>query len=630
MCFAFCRGSVLGGLFLLWVGLAGCSSSDDIQARRFACASNDDCSAGEVCVVGGVCAKFDEITEEPSPVPSPVGEPAGQPVGQPVGEPVKEPVEEPVQEPVAEPGVQPEPSAPTPEPAPAPLAEPSGEPEPTVVSMCEVDGDCSGSSACVAARCMEGMCVEEMAPERAPCDDQNPCTQDDSCTDAGVCLGAPVFCDTPPDPFCNEEDSVYVSYSAVGQCDPGLGECVYEEVALECDSCEERCLGACDTLVCQTPVGSCQLGVCIPSPLPATCEFRNAPAGQTCANDALEEGHCNHAGECVECTEDTGCDEEIICAVSSCRDGACVQESESDGTPCDFAANRTGYCADGACAECIENDHCDDGNVCTRNRCENGACVVVEKSQCTLPEGIPGICVQGDCVECLNAGQCNDGDPCTLDECVNRACTNRAFLAENMGIVSCDGGYCDRGACVSCVDDSHCDGGDACRWESCEEGTCVQNDAALGASCFLDGANVVGYCRQGTCIECASNADCQASVDGCIEETCNVATNQCERANTDGNDCVLSSGEEGYCSFSMCRKCTIANEDEDCAAPTPYCREFLCRECRSPVDCPLISECMRAICGGATDYACVYVPVSNNSNTPCGMGGVCVDGNCAR
>jgi hypothetical protein len=82
---------------------------------------------------------------------------------------------------------------------------------------------------------------------------------------------------------------------------------------------------------------------------------------------------------------------------------------------------------------CVIGADCDDGNVCTNDACDAGACVFTPRAGCTPCDTHPP--------------DCEDNDPCTQDECVAGECFNWPL----------DTGSCDDG--LDCTNPDVCSGG---------------------------------------------------------------------------------------------------------------------------------------------------------------------------
>src|SRR5262249_7309002 len=71
---------------------------------------------------------------------------------------------------------------------------------------------------------------------------------------------------------------------------------------------------------------------------------------------------------------------------------------------------------------CESDGDCDDGNLCTQDRCALGGCrhaALPGGSACRTIDCAPGSCIGDVCVSTGAAG-CDDADPCTRDFCANQ------------------------------------------------------------------------------------------------------------------------------------------------------------------------------------------------------------------
>src|SRR5438093_1200596 len=91
-----------------------------------------------------------------------------------------------------------------------------------------------------------------------------------------------------------------------------------------------------------------------------------------------------HAATVSACTTAADCDDGNACTTDSCDAGACAYATIADCVPCTTAAD------------------CDDGNACTTDSCDAGACAYATIA---------------DCVPCTTAADCDDRNPCTTDPC---------------------------------------------------------------------------------------------------------------------------------------------------------------------------------------------------------------------
>jgi hypothetical protein len=255
----------------------------------------------------------------------------------------------------------------------------------------------------------------------------------------------------------------------------------------------------------------------------AACDATFCEDGNACTSDACGEAGCTHetlpdgsacalaagsglcvAGSCraVECLGDGDCSDgnacsgvevcaggrceagpapscggETACTVSGCDPAlGCVTESKPDGTACDDGdVSTTGdRCTAGVCAGTPEPPGgggtpscdpaaCEDGDPCTANGCDEGACVSQPAPDGTACDDgdattIADLCTAGACSGTpevvgppLCAGlSCDDGNTCTADACSESGCTH-----------------------VPLADGTSCDDGDrATRRDRCSSGVC--------------------------------------------------------------------------------------------------------------------------------------------------------------
>ncbi|UCE58163.1 MAG: DNRLRE domain-containing protein [Phycisphaerales bacterium] len=117
-------------------------------------------------------------------------------------------------------------------------------------------------------------------------------------------------------------------------------------------------------------------------------------------------------------------------------------------------------------SSCVVDGDCDDGNACTVDTCNLGACAFAP---------IAG------CVPCQTSADCDDGNPCTVETCeLDETCS---YAGGNEG-ASCNDGW-------SCTIDDECSGGVCAGTESCPPGqSCnVSGDCEAGPTTltFRDG-----------------------------------------------------------------------------------------------------------------------------------------------
>ncbi len=128
------------------------------------------------------------------------------------------------------------------------------------------------------------------------------------------------------------------------------------------------------------------------------------------------------------CTTAADCDDGNACTTDSCDAGACTYATIADCVPCTTAAD------------------CDDRNPCTTDTCSaNGVCEHV---------------AQEGCIPCATAADCDDRNPCTTDAC------GAAGSCQISAIPGCQ--RCDTAA--------DCDDGNPCTTDGCTGGVCGHTD----------------------------------------------------------------------------------------------------------------------------------------------------------
>lgn len=242
---------------------------------------------------------------------------------------------------------------------------------------------------------------------------------------------------------------------------------------------------------------------------------------------------------------------------------------------------------------------------------------------------------------CSSISECDDGDPCTLEACDGGAC---AYYASP--IAGCDSGLED----FICKADDDCagfiEGMGSCATAACEgdnkvcvvtileEGadcddgdTCTMGDVCTGGDCVADGpadCNDDNPCTEETCdgaaggclytdVVCDDEDAC--TIDTCGAEGCvfEASTGDCD----DGDFCTA----EDLCTDGVCAGVALDCEDGDfctaeiCDAETGDC---IVDESVPSLDCDDGEVCTTDIC--LEDASCSNEPTIN---TPCDDGDLC-------
>ena len=278
--------------------------------------------------------------------------------------------------------------------------------------------------------------------------------------------------------------------------------------------------------------GICNLGACIPDPLPGLepCSTDAACLAGTCRDGVCDtvcgDGVCGGdastptencgssvppnacPADCGPCEDGSPCVERADCESSVCNLGECIPEKLPGGAPCDtFFACISLECHDGACADV----------------CGDGVCA-----------GVLGGEICGDLNdgrECtLDCGLCGNGVPCTSNsKCASGAC-NFGFCIEagSLGAQvpcttdrACRSGRCDFGQCAAVCGDGICEGIEVCGAD--DGGPRCRTDCGRcpnGTPCAADAECEGGHCIFGFCADCKSVGDSCSSGEECCTGTC--------------------------------------------------------------------------------------------------------------
>ena len=508
-------------------------------------------------------------------------------------------------------------------------------PEPT----CSNDSECAGDDICLDGRCRPGCRFDKDCPEGEGCFDngcQTRCETNELCRAAlgegYTCLDG--YCQLVNSStgqkrrgcecyeFCDEQ-----GYCTPYQCDSDLdceeeacGSCLVGNTCGECFS-DEQCPG---TKVCDLPLdelGNPKLDPVTGEQLGGTCAYACTPDSpgvclsasdcpdgfycddNTCQrgcqdNDGCLPGQVCRSGQCQAACPNGNCPPEHICV-----QGACL----FNGNPCDRDNNlalqireQIAYtealrdqAQEGQNEESVEsldaqlevlavqlenaeNRDCPSGQVCDGSQCVPPPVQCVEDFECDYPD----LCILGTCQPPANADSYAAFDPDVIgcpscaDTCVNGKCKPQPCTRND----DCGCGTCSAsGICVeTCRNDLDC------------------------------GAQGVGRCVGGECVECLTNWDCQdlgrgAVCDGgecktpCFTE---LSTGSCLDGLNDGDTCQAC--PEQCPPDAPCRKtpevCSYSEVYDPISRRTRidvnYCQKCS-RECITSSDCE-----EGTVCGG--------------------------------
>ena len=361
-----------------------------------------------------------------------------------------------------------------------------------------------------------------------------------------VCNGKDDNCDNQVDnitvPEQCEVKNELGSCWGILHCNPGLGtgSCDAETPQAEvCDGVDQNCDGVPDDTFTDTD-GDFQadcvdedddndtvidgLDNCPLHPNGGQEDFDGDLAGDACDPDDDNDGHPD---------------------VSDCEP---FNAAVSQGSPeiCDGEDND--------CDGQIDEDLCDDGNMCTDDKCNtDGTCTNTpnsidcdDQNACTQKD----ICKEGACTG-LNPLSCDDGNPCTDNSCDAAAgcifafnsapCSDQNQCTEND---TCAGGQCKPGSPTNCND------GDPCTQElGCSPITgCQYTSAGNGTPCTYGG----GSCSQGKC----NNGFCSPQDGG----LCSTGSGKCPQGTCSGGNCYIKTPQTCVTKvgLDLCNKVEVA------------------------------------------------------------------------
>ena len=428
----------------------------------------------------------------------------------------------------------------------------------TEQDTCDGLGSCKGS----AVDCEDGnVCTDDPCDSKTgcaakklttkPCDDGNACTKDDVCDGKGNCAANPVDCedgnactDDPCDPQsgCGPKENTTKpcddgnACTVKDQCD-GNGKCT--ATPLDCEDGDQ-----CTDDPCDPKIG------CAPKKMntkpcddPANCKANGVCDGKGNCTNLIDSCDDNNPCTADVCKTGKGCD-----YTPTNQNGAC-----DDGDPC----TESDACAAGTCKGAAKD--CDDGNVCTDDACDKGACVnLANTATCTDNDVCTGgdVCSGSKC-QPGKVWVCEDGLQCTDDPCD----PVKGCLLKKLTTKTCDDGN-------PCTSKSQCDGKGNClgtELKVCDDGNpCTLDTCIKGAGCTAIPVPVGTPCTDDNL--CTENTACTA------EAKCGGGTDNTGKACDDGNPCTVKDTcvPEKGCTGGVLDNCSAT------AFGVPFTETFVC------------------------------------------------------
>lgn len=396
-------------------------------------------------------------------------------------------------------------------------------------------------------RCLPTASSTALTPTACP-DDGNPCTTD-ACGGSGECLHP----ELPDGSRCGSG-----RFCRSGVCVQGcvIGE-EYQDGALRPGNPCQRCAGALDSTgwspvddgaacaddqeACTTD--ACRAGACAHEPVPdgvgcdggGTCQAGACALGCTVGGDFFPDGAANPGDACEVCdaarstqafsarASGTACpDDGNPCTSDLCQAGACAHEVKPDGTGCGSGL----VCAGGSCgAKCVIAGASYAAGVANpANACQS--CQPGSSTTAWSPRPDDTACA-------------TDNNPCTRDVCtagvcshpptaMGSACTGTAFCSgttRRFGF-ACNGS----GACVAASSQACPTAGPCQTGGGCAAGACVAVASRADGTACSGVAN--GMCCSGGCVNSGANPNCGVCGLNCGTLACgnSVDVNQVPRS----------------------------------------------------------------------------------------------------
>lgn len=242
---------------------------------------------------------------------------------------------------------------------------------------------------------------------------------------------------------------------------------------------------------------------------------------------------------------------------------------------------------------CQTDVDCDDGNACTNDVCQGGACVN------TAIPGCGGFCT--------TAADCDDGNACTEDICQGGACQNNPI--PDCGAPICGNGIIENG---EICDDGNTNNGDTCS-STCD---CTDNDLDGFTTCDGDcndynagiNPNVGEVCDDGV----DNNCDGLVDVGGGCNAVCGNGLVEmgetCDDGNTNNGDgCSSTCQTEGGGGCYLDTQCNDNNpctQDVCIAGACVFSAQANGSACNDGNACTTGDVCVNGACNGGTPVSC--------------------------
>jgi slime mold repeat-containing protein len=233
----------------------------------------------------------------------------------------------------------------------------------------------------------QGACTHP-STDGAPCDDKNPCTENDTCT-GDSCGGTPKDCSN--DVQCDIDSCIPDPQN------PNAPLCKHDDTTCHCTKVDDPICN--DNEICTDDSCNTQTGECVFTPNNKSCNdgmFCNGddtcsggtcsqhsgnPCTTECNNSCTNDPQSCASPQGTQCTSDGNPCTDDVCIVEN-GEGACSHPNNVAECSDQSACTVNDVCADGVCSSGGPLD-CDDHNSCTDDSCDpQNGCSRVDNGTC--------------------------------------------------------------------------------------------------------------------------------------------------------------------------------------------------------------------------------------------------------